>query len=60
MLLIAAQCGFQKCIGVEISQELCEVARHNARQMHLSDQIELVRSDVTEYKIQHDQTVFVF
>lgn len=47
-------------IGVELSQELCEVACNNARQMHLFDRIELVRSDVAEYKVQRNQTVFFF
>ena len=57
-LLLAAEYGFQKVIGVEISKEFCEVARRNAMIMGYDTQIHPVLSDVSTFVIEADQTVF--
>ena len=57
-LLLAAEYGFQKVIGVEISEELCEVARRNAKMMGYDAQIHPVVSDVSAFVIEADQHVF--
>lgn len=57
-LLVAAEYGFQKVIGVEISKELCDVARHNAKVMGYESQIHPVLSDVSTFVIDGDQKVF--
>ena len=56
-MLLAAEYGFQKVIGVEISQELCEVARRNAKIMGYESQIHPVVSDVSTFVIDADQNV---
>jgi predicted RNA methylase len=62
VLLIAAQCGFQKIIGVEFSPELCERTRQNVeifrRSCRVTARIDVVLSDVTQYRIQPDQSIF--
>lgn len=61
-LMIAAECGFQRVVGVEFSPALCEQARQNMeifrRKSNVTTQFEVVRSDVTHYEIQPDQSVF--
>jgi predicted RNA methylase len=60
--LVAAQCGFQRIIGVEFSPELCESTRQNVeifrRRFGLTARIDIVMSDAAHYRIQPDQSIF--
>jgi len=62
VLLIAAQLGFKRIVGVEFSGELCEIARENvkafSRRTQLAARIDIVRSDVANYLIESEQSVF--
>jgi SAM-dependent methyltransferase len=62
VLLIAAQSGFQRIIGVEFSRELCEIARENVkaflRQTQIEVQIEVIESDVATWPIDCGYNVF--
>jgi SAM-dependent methyltransferase len=62
VLLIAAQFGFKRVIGVEFSRELCEIARENvrafARKTQTAARIEIVEFDVANYPIESDSNVF--
>ena len=62
VLLIAAQSGFQRIIGVEFSRELCEIARENVnafrRQTQIEAQIEVIESDVATWPIDCGYNVF--
>jgi predicted RNA methylase len=62
VLLIAAQSGFQKVIGVEFSGQLCEIARENVkafvRRTQTTAQIEVVESDVATWPIDCRYSVF--
>ena len=62
VLLVAAEYGFRRVIGVEFSSELCAIARKNLsglqqRLMRPVD-IEIVEIDAAKFVIQRDQTVF--
>jgi SAM-dependent methyltransferase len=60
VVLLAARYPFARVIGVEISEQLNEIARRNlaaARGRRRAKQVELVTSDVLEYEIPHDATV---
>jgi SAM-dependent methyltransferase len=61
VLLLAAQCGFRRVIGVEFSTELCEIARKNlagvSRRLRRSIDCEIHAIDAANFEIQHDQTV---
>jgi predicted RNA methylase len=62
VLLIAAQYGFKKVVGVEFSRELCEIASNNVNvfteKTHITSQIEVIESDVAIYPIQADHQIF--
>jgi SAM-dependent methyltransferase len=62
VLMLAAEYGFRKVIGVEFSAELCDAARRNlevfAAKQELEMNFEIVEDDVVDYEIQPDQTVF--
>lgn len=62
VLLLAAQYGFEKVIGVEYSKELCVIARANvktfARKTGVRAQIEVVQSDVVSFRIEPEQSIF--
>ena len=62
VLLIAAQSGFQKIIGVEFSRELCKIARENVkaflRQTQIKAQIEVIEYDVATWPIDFGHNVF--
>ncbi|GIH22347.1 hypothetical protein Aph01nite_06570 [Acrocarpospora phusangensis] len=60
VLEAAARFPFRRVIGVELSAELTEVARANVRSTRLrvrSGQVDLVQSDVLDYKIPDDVSV---
>ena len=62
VLMLAAEYGFQKVIGVEFSRELNATARNNLavfrKKQLLEIDVEIVEADVVDYEIQPDQTVF--
>jgi len=62
VLLLAADYGFQKIVGLEFSHELCEVAEKNVaayqdRREQAAD-IEVVECDAADYLIRDDENVF--
>lgn len=60
-LLIAAQHGYRRAVGVEFSEELCTTARQNIqifrRKTALPTQFQVIRADVTEYRIGNEDNV---
>jgi SAM-dependent methyltransferase len=62
VLLVAAQCGFEKIVGVEFSRKLCEIARENvktfARKTRITARIDIVEADVASYCIESEHNVF--
>ncbi len=62
VLILAAQYGFQKVVGVEFSSALCEIARRNVAQCQKRrpwpGQVEILHLDVVDYPIQPDDGVF--
>lgn len=63
-LLIAAQYGFRKVIGVEFSEPLCQVARKNLETFRssrkITSEVLVVHADVVQHVVQPDETVFYF
>lgn len=62
VLLLAADYGFQRVVGLEFSHELCEVARKNVaayreRRSGAAD-VEIVECDAAHYQIRDDESVF--
>lgn len=62
VLLLAAQLGFHKVVGVEFSPRLCAIARKNVgiftRQMAITSQISVVWSDVAVFNIPAEPCIF--
>jgi len=62
VLMIAAQYGFRKVVGVEFSEELCQLAGRNleafSRKQKSKFPITIVHSDVVHYAIQREDAVF--
>ncbi|MBC8003672.1 MAG: class I SAM-dependent methyltransferase [Opitutaceae bacterium] len=62
VLLIAAQYGFRRVVGVDFSEPLCRVARKNLeafrRSRSITSDVQVVHADVVQYSIQPDETVF--
>lgn len=63
-LIMAAELGFRRALGVEYSGQLCETAVKNAgvfkSKSHSDCRIDVVHSDAKEYAIPSDATVFFF
>lgn len=61
-LLIAAQLGFARIVGVEFSRRLCEIARENVKafrqKAQTASRVEIVESDVANYPIGPEDKVF--
>jgi len=61
-LMLAAKYGFRKVIGIEFSGALCHIARRNLqsflRKCPSQSQIEVIESDVTQYILRDDETIF--
>lgn len=60
VLVMAARRSFARVIGVDISPELCEVARRNLesdRSRRRCGQVEVVAADVTEWDVPDDVTI---
>jgi SAM-dependent methyltransferase len=65
VVLLAAEWGFRKVVGIEFSGPLCEINRNNLvaykRRHALKAQVEIIESDVTQYVFQKDDRVcFLF
>jgi predicted RNA methylase len=64
VLIVAAEYGFERVVGVEFSEELCEIARSNvtvyARKHGLSTNVEVVHRDAAEYEFRADDNVLFF
>ena len=62
VLLLAAQFGFEKVVGVEFSRELCVIARENvrtfAKKKQITARIDVVESDVASFCIQPEHNIF--
>lgn len=62
VLLIAAQYGFRKVIGVEFSEPLCRVARRNwevfSHRQKLESNVVVVHADVVDYAFHSDEIIF--
>ncbi len=62
VVMLAAEYGFHRIVGVEFSHQLCEIARSNLaffrEKQPLEIDIEIIEGDVVDYEIQRDQTVF--
>jgi SAM-dependent methyltransferase len=61
VLLIAAQSGFQKIIGVEFSPELCQIARENVKaflkKTRITARLEIIESDAATFQIDRECNV---
>lgn len=62
VLLMAAQCGFERIIGIDFSPELCAIARVNIaafQKRHLlHSAIEIVECDAISYRFSPEENVF--
>jgi len=62
VLMLAALAGFERIIGVEYSERLCEIARTNLRRfVHktgVNAQIEVIQSDVINFRFSPEQSIF--
>jgi SAM-dependent methyltransferase len=62
VLLLAAQLGFQKVVGVEFSPKLCAIARQNVntftRRTRIAARIDVIESDVALFNITADRCIF--
>lgn len=62
VLLMAAQYGFERIIGIEFSPELCEIARANIetfqKRQVLHSHIEIVECDAASYRFGPEEKVF--
>lgn len=64
VLLLAAEYGFKRVVGVEFSNRLCAQARQNlesfTRTRPIVSEIEIVHSDVVDYPIPDGEVAFYF
>lgn len=62
LLLLASRYSFKRVVGIEFSDELCEIARRNFAahrdRVRTCSEVEIVCSDVVDYKIKHDENIF--
>ena len=62
VVMLAAKYGFRKIIGIEFSKPLCLQARTNLqgflRKSPSNSQVEIIESDVTQYRWSDDETIF--
>ncbi len=63
VVLLAAECGFTRVVGVDFSRELCDIARQNvSRYLDRggTSTIEVIESDAIDYDVKSDDKVFFF
>lgn len=62
VLMLAAQAGFRRIVGIDFSPQLCEIATQNVeafrKHTHTNAQIHIQQADATEYEFTADQRVF--
>jgi SAM-dependent methyltransferase len=62
VLMMAAELGFERIVGVEFSHELCDVARKNLAVFQaktgLNVDIQVIEMDVVNYEVHSDSNVF--
>ncbi len=62
VLLMAAECGFKKIVGIDFSPELCRLAGTNIaafeKKTPLNSLIEIVECDAALYRFRSDENVF--
>jgi SAM-dependent methyltransferase len=62
VLMIAAEYGFSRVVGLEYSHDLCETARRNLsafqRSIKRTLNVQIVETDVVDYEIRPDENVF--
>lgn len=62
VLLVASEFGFKEVRGVEFAHELSEIAKKNCAvfktRRHFKPNYRIIESDVTQYTIEPDETVF--
>lgn len=61
-LIIAAELGFEKLVGVEFSDQLCKCAGHNIDKLNpqLRSRIEILNIDASTFKFQGDEQILFF
>ncbi|MBI1178647.1 methyltransferase domain-containing protein [bacterium] len=61
-VMLAAEYGFRKVIGLEFSGELCRTAEDNLRKFlrkrPTESHVEIIETDVTQYRLSDEETVF--
>jgi predicted RNA methylase len=64
VLLVSAECGFRRSVGIEFMPDLCKVARLNVARYREKTgskaDIQIVEADAAEYEVKDDQTHFYF
>jgi SAM-dependent methyltransferase len=64
VLLVATNYNFKRVVGVEISSQLCKIARNNLviykKKLKRQLCVEIVQSNVLQYNIHYDENVFYF
>ena len=64
VMMLAAELGFNKVVGVEFAKELCLKARNNIEiylaQSYATANLVVVETDATQYIIKDDENVFYF
>jgi SAM-dependent methyltransferase len=62
VLLLAANFGYRKVVGVEFSPELCRIARSNVaayrQRTNASTEFDVFEADVCRYRMRDDETVY--
>jgi len=62
VLLLAADYGFQRIIGIEFAKELCSIARDNVaryrRKTGIQSDIRIIEGDAVDYEVQDNDNVF--
>ncbi len=63
VILLAIDAGFKKVVGIEFSDPLCRIARENVERFRKARRspdvrVQIVHSDVVQYRIQPDECVF--
>ncbi len=59
-LLLGAQLGFKKAIGVEFSRDLAAIAVANAKRMILEDKVEVICQDACLFEPPKEPSIFYF
>ncbi len=62
VLMLAAQCGFKRVVGVEFSRDLCLAAKENVAafqsRARTRTDVVIIESDAMDYAIQTDESIF--